>query len=138
MKTAVILAAGPGTRIWPYAVIRPKVMIPVANKPIIAYMVAALKELKFHRVIIAADLLAGQIENYFRLEPLVEVIRTGQTAGAADTLFKVYEYIKDDNFLVFYGDTYITKQDIDALIKIYENKGLSVLINPLKEENSRD
>ncbi len=138
MKTAVILAAGSGTRIWPYAVIRPKVMIPVANKPVIAYMVAALKELKFRRIIIAADLLAGQIENYFRLEPLVEVVKTGHTAGAADTLFKVYEYIKDDNFLVFYGDTYITKQDMDALVKIYENKGLSVLINPLKEENSRD
>ena len=39
---AVVLAAGEGTRLRPFTNSRPKVMIPVANKPILHFVVKAL------------------------------------------------------------------------------------------------
>jgi len=40
---AVILAAGEGQRLRPFTANKPKVMIKVANKPILEYVVALLK-----------------------------------------------------------------------------------------------
>ncbi len=138
MKTAVILAAGIGSKIWPYSVIRPKVMIPLANKPIIEYLIITLKEMGFENIIIAAGNLGEQIENYFRLESSLQIIKTGSTSGTADTLSRISEFIEDDDFLVLYGDTYIEKEDIAKLIRLYREKGISVLVEPLKNEPSRD
>jgi NDP-sugar pyrophosphorylase family protein len=42
IEHAVILAAGEGQRLRPFTVLKPKVMIPIANKPILQYVVEAL------------------------------------------------------------------------------------------------
>jgi len=39
IERAVILAAGEGQRLRPFTVLKPKVMIPIANKPILQYVV---------------------------------------------------------------------------------------------------
>ena len=44
MKSAIILAAGKGRKIWPYSEVRSKTMIRVSNKPILAYSIEALLE----------------------------------------------------------------------------------------------
>jgi NDP-sugar pyrophosphorylase family protein len=42
IEQAIILAGGEGQRLKPFTRLRPKVMIPVANKPILRYVVDAL------------------------------------------------------------------------------------------------
>ena len=42
MKQAVILAAGEGQRLRPFTVTKPKVMLSIAGKPILQYVVEAL------------------------------------------------------------------------------------------------
>jgi NDP-sugar pyrophosphorylase family protein len=37
MMKAFILAGGKGSRMWPYADVRNKAMLPVSNKPVIAH-----------------------------------------------------------------------------------------------------
>jgi len=87
MKTAIILAAGQGTRIWPYAVLRPKAMIPIANKPLISYTIEALERLSFERIIVAAGRGGEQIRNHFahnRKVTVVDTVRGVDTALSAD------------------------------------------------------
>ena len=85
MKTAIILAAGEGTRVWPYAALRPKAMIPIANKPLISYTVEALENLSFERIIVAAGRGGGQIRNHFAHNQKVTVVDTipGADSGVA-------------------------------------------------------
>ncbi len=87
MKTAIILAAGEGTRIWPYAVLRPKAMIPIANKHLISYTVEALEQLSFERIIVAAGRGCAQIRNHFAHNKRVTVVDTvpGVVTPGADT-----------------------------------------------------
>ena len=49
---AVILAAGEGKRLRPYTETIPKVMLPVANKPILEYVVDAVKKSGITEIII--------------------------------------------------------------------------------------
>ena len=39
MRTAVILAAGRGHRMWPYGETQPKAVLPVANQPLIRHAI---------------------------------------------------------------------------------------------------
>jgi NDP-sugar pyrophosphorylase family protein len=83
MKAAIILAAGEGTRIWPYAVMRPKAMIPIANRPLISHSVEALERLSFEKIIVAAGRGAERIRNHFAHDQRVTVVDTAPAAGTA-------------------------------------------------------
>ena len=63
---AVILAAGEGTRLKPYTETIPKVMLPVANKPIIAYVVDALRKSGITEIIIVVGYKKEAIMEYFQ------------------------------------------------------------------------
>ena len=44
MKQAVILAAGEGQRLRPFTVTKPKVMLSIAGKPILQYVIESLAQ----------------------------------------------------------------------------------------------
>ncbi|MEW5817509.1 MAG: NDP-sugar synthase, partial [Spirochaetota bacterium] len=138
MRTGVILAAGLGSRIWPYAVIRPKVMIPIANRPIISFAVDNMKAAGIRRIIIAAGPFSEQIVNYFRADNSVEVIKVEATKGTADTLTRIFEKIDDNELLILYGDTVVESDDLRLLLSKYKENGNAVLVTPLDGEISRD
>ncbi|HOV62964.1 MAG TPA: NTP transferase domain-containing protein [Spirochaetia bacterium] len=139
MKTGVILAAGAGTRIWPYAVVRPKVMIPVANRPIVSYAVDAMKAAGIQRIIIAASDLSERIANYYRNDGSVSVFVTGRTKGTAETLGRVLESCEAEGVLVMYGDSIVGHADVKRLLSLFAEKGNAVLVQRLPErETSRD
>ncbi|MCB0072164.1 MAG: NTP transferase domain-containing protein, partial [Caldilineaceae bacterium] len=52
MDTAVILAAGPGTKFWPYNVVRNKVAFPIANVPAVRRLADALAAQGVTRLIV--------------------------------------------------------------------------------------
>ncbi len=43
VQTAIILAAGAGTRFWPYNVVRQKAAFPIANVPAVRRLVDSLQ-----------------------------------------------------------------------------------------------
>jgi NDP-sugar pyrophosphorylase family protein len=139
LKTAVILAAGEGKKLWPYAVIRPKCMVPVANRPVMDYMVETLESIGFENIIIAGGRLTEQIANYYRNNKTVRIIKADGTKGTAFTLRDVSQYIPEDSFLVLYGDTVIDKQDLLSLMESVEKTSVpAALIEPLSDEPSND
>ncbi|AZN43265.1 sugar phosphate nucleotidyltransferase [Paenibacillus albus] len=152
MKTAVILAAGLGTKMWPFAEIRPKAMIPVATKPIIAHQVEALTELGFTRIVIVGGKLHGQIRNYFREHGLhsgaeqdaqILVVADEKGQGTAISLTAAHGAVGSEAaFLVLYGDTLIDTEDIKQLMEAFEERAegelAAALVNPLQEQSPSD
>ncbi len=85
MKTAMILAAGQGTRLRPYSIYRPKPLFPVLGRPLILHTIELLRRAGFQRIIVNARYLARQITDLLDSEPDIiiqqEVIELG-TGGA--------------------------------------------------------
>lgn len=138
MNTGVVLAGGKGLRAWPYSVVRPKVMIPVANRPIVAYSVDAMRQVGIERIVVVAGEMSDRIANYFRNDSDVRIIAHPASRGSADSLSRALADIDADSVLVTYGDTIVEADDLRDLESLFEEKGNAVLVDPLGEESSRD
>lgn len=127
MKTAVILCAGKGTKLWPYAQIRNKVMMPVSNRPIVAYAVDSLIQLGFQKIVLVAGPFADEVRGCFRDETRVRVLTDDAPKGAAYSLLCAKDEV-DEDFLLLYGDTIIETEDLralrDAFLETRENTAL--------------
>lgn len=128
---AVILAGGPGTRLWPYAEIRNKAMAPVANRPLCAWIADAALKAGIEGVVIAAGPHAEQISHHFAGCEKVTVAHTGATKGAPFTLAAVKAML-DGSFIALNGDTLYTPEDICALASSLA-QGPSVLLADVPE-----
>ncbi|NLO44907.1 MAG: NTP transferase domain-containing protein [Clostridiales bacterium] len=122
MKNAVILCAGEGTKLWPYAQIRCKAMMPVSNKPIVAYSVDALTSMGFDNIVIVGSRFIEEIYSYFRDSKNVMVISDDKPKGTAFSLLRASAFI-DGDFLALYGDTIISESDIKALVEAFTESG---------------
>ncbi len=139
MKTAVILAAGPGTKIWPYSSTRQKAALPLANKPLISWMVEKLQNVGVERIIVIVGYRQEQVRNALANVPGVEFFEQ-QGRGTAGAVFSALNHIKDDRFLLLYGDVVLTFAEIDRFIQEQKNANAicSALVHPLGQERPQD
>jgi Nucleoside-diphosphate-sugar pyrophosphorylase involved in lipopolysaccharide biosynthesis/translation initiation factor 2B, gamma/epsilon subunits (eIF-2Bgamma/eIF-2Bepsilon) len=66
LATAIVLAGGIGSRLYPLTKIVPKPMVPFAGAPLLDYIIESLSKNGFDEIIIAARYLGDQILNYYR------------------------------------------------------------------------
>ena len=117
---AVILAAGEGVRIRPLTRGRPKAMIPVANRPIIAYVIDALVKNGIRDIIVVVGYRKEHVIRYLnQLDIRVEVAEQDKQIGTAHALKCAESKIHGD-FLLLPGDNYIDAASI-ARIKNLRN-----------------
>ena len=122
MKNAVILCAGAGTKFWPYANIRNKVMMPVSNQPIVSYAVESLHTLGVENIVLVAGSFHEEIRAYFRDDPSVRIVVDAAPKGTAYSLLQAKELV-DSDFLTLYGDTILATEDIAQLAEAFEATG---------------
>lgn len=115
---AVILAAGEGKRLRPLTHSRPKAMIPVANRPIIAHVMDALIENGIRDLVVVAGYRKEVVLSYCnRLPyPVTTVVQTRQL-GSADALRAAADEIHGD-FLVVPGDNFIDAASLARITKV--------------------
>ncbi len=104
----VILAAGPGEKIAPFNLTRPKAMIPIGNKPIIGHILEALARNGIKDIVVVVGHLAQQIKGYVenmkeQLDLKVTYVYQEKPLGTADALIKASNVIEEDAIIV-YGD----------------------------------
>ncbi|MFA5330915.1 MAG: bifunctional sugar-1-phosphate nucleotidylyltransferase/acetyltransferase [Methanoregula sp.] len=117
---AVILAAGEGKRVRPLTWSRPKSMIPVANRPIIAYVIDALVQNGIRDITVVVGYRKEQVTRYLnQLDIPIEVVVQNKQLGTAHALLCAKEKITGE-FLLLPGDNYIDPQSI-ARIKECRN-----------------
>ena len=132
MVKCVILAAGEGKRIHPLTFTRPKVMLPIANKPLLEWNLlnaikAGLKEFVF---VVAYK--SEMVRNYFgdgeKYNVKIEYVNQGEPKGTAHAIGVVERFV--DNFIVLCGDTIFGEKDIKNILNTKNSVGLYKLDNP--------
>lgn len=118
---AIILAAGEGSRLKPFTVTRPKVMIPVGDKPILEYVVNALQESGIIDIIMVVGYKREKIMDYFgdghKWGVNIVYVEQFQQLGTAHALRQVSHMI-NDRFLVINGDTIIDSSAIKEIVRV--------------------
>ncbi len=113
---AVILAAGEGQRLRPFTANKPKVMIKVANKPILEFVVEALRDAGILDIVMVVGYKKGRIMSYFgngsKWGVRIEYAVQQQQLGTAHALKQAERLIRDDEFLVLAGDNIVDSETI--------------------------
>jgi len=116
---AVILAAGEGLRCRPLTLTRSKVMIPVANKPLLEHIIHAVAQNGIREFILVVGYKKERIMDYFGdgVELGVKISYVFQDAqlGTAHAVKQVRNLVEDD-FLVLNGDNLIGAGTISDLL----------------------
>lgn len=115
---AVIIAAGEGKRMRPLTHNRPKVMLPVAGKPILEHLLIEMKQAGMKEFVIVTGYHEEKVKEYFgsgeqwgvNIQYVTQVNQTG-TADAVRTV----ESSVNDRLLVVNGDMIINSGDIQAI-----------------------
>jgi len=117
---AVVLAAGEGSRMRPLTYSRPKVMLPLVNKPILEHLLLEVKEAGISEFVFVVGYHDEQVRNYFgdgsRWGVSVEYCTQRRRMGTADAIRQV-EGLATGNFLVINGDTIVSQNEIGELAK---------------------
>lgn len=120
---AVILAAGEGQRLRPFTANKPKVMIKVANKPILEFVVNALRDAGIQDIIMVVGYKRHRIMEYFgdgkNFGVRIRYAFQDQQLGTAHALKQAEDLIEGDEFLVLAGDNIVDSKSIQALRKIW-------------------
>lgn len=117
---AVVLAAGEGLRLRPFTVNRPKVMIKIANKPIIEYVIQALLANNVREMEIVVGYRKEQIMTYFgdgsKWGAKINFVSQDKQLGTAHALYQARDRLKG-KFLVLPGDNIIEPDTIKPVAK---------------------
>jgi glucose-1-phosphate thymidylyltransferase len=116
---AVILAAGEGSRLWPFTYSKPKVMIPVANKPILEYVVRSLVSNGIDDIIMVVGYKKERIMTHFEdgrdYGARIKYAVQKKQLGTAHALLAASKLVKGD-FVVLPGDNVIDAQVVADLL----------------------
>jgi mannose-1-phosphate guanylyltransferase/phosphomannomutase len=131
------MAGGFGTRLRPLTDSVPKPMIPMANKPMMAHIVALLKDHGFDDIVTLLYYQPEVIERYFGDGADFGVKITHVTAtedfGTAGAV-KNAEALLDDTFLVISGDV-LTDFDLTEAVRFHRSRGALATIVLTRVEN---
>lgn len=117
---AMVLAAGLGTRLRPLTYEIPKPMVPVLDRPVMAYILDLLGQHGFSEVIANLHYFPDTITEHFgerlsyRFEP--------ELLGTAGGVRNCADFFGDESFLVISGDA-LTDIDLTALVARHRQAG---------------
>jgi len=154
IKTAVIPAAGLGTRFLPATKAIPKELVPVLDKPAIQYIVEECVRAGLERVVFVISKGKESIPNYFKKSPALErvllkkgkskvlshlkeisrkisfsVVYQDKPMGLGDAVLKAKSIVKNNPFVVILPDDLIVSVTpaIKQLLEVYENRNSPVI-----------
>lgn len=121
---AVILAAGEGQRLRPFTALKPKVMIPLANKPILQYVVEAVAAAGIREIVMVVGYRKEQVWDHFGdgrdYGAQIQYVVQQQQLGTAHALKQAIPKAQA-RFLVLCGDNIVSQEAIDDLLRAAGN-----------------
>lgn len=155
---AVILAGGKGTRISEESRFKPKPMITIGGKPILWHIMKWYEKYGITEFVICCGYKGSLIKEYFvnyymnnstvtyRLDDKKDIVRinqvepwkvtlvdTGLDTLTAGRILKVQEYLKDEPFMLTYGDG-VSDVNLDELLEFHKQSGKIVTITTTQPE----
>ncbi len=112
---AVVLVAGAGRRMWPFAVVRPKALLPVCGQPNLKRLVGQLRECGVEDIVIAHDRHSRTALACVADERITTFAVDG-LGGAAPALAAIWRQFPQRPLLVIPGDCVLALCDLKDLI----------------------
>lgn len=132
MMKCVILAAGEGKRMHPLTFTRPKVMLPIANKPILEWNLLNAKNAGLKEFIFVIGYKSEMVRDYFgngdKWNVNIEYVNQGKPRGTGHAINMVQKFV--DNFIVLCGDTIFGAQDIKKFVQKKSSIGIVEVKHP--------
>jgi bifunctional UDP-N-acetylglucosamine pyrophosphorylase/glucosamine-1-phosphate N-acetyltransferase len=134
---AVIMAAGEGVRLLPLTATRPKVMLPVAGRPILHHLLVEAKKAGVTEAVIIVRYQKEMIIDYFKskekeLGMKLTFVEQGSQNGTAAAILTAEKEMKE-TFLVLAGDTVTDSAVIKQVLKAHKGGvtiGVKKVANP--------
>ena len=119
-RTAMVMAAGLGTRMRPLTATRPKPLVEVAGKPLIDHVFDRLRAAGVEQVVVNVHYLADVLEAHLaaRADDRLGITISDERALLLETgggLVQAAPMIAEDNFLVVNSDNYWIDGPADSL-----------------------
>ena len=140
IRSAVILAAGRGSRFWPYAVVRQKAAFPIGNVPNVRRIVDDLVALGIARIVVVVGHGEASVRAALRgCSVDVEFVRQTEMDGTAAAALLGAKLLQED-FLVLAGDVVTARSNLAALVESWNTSDLSAMavVQPLGNERPHD
>lgn len=140
IRSAVVLAAGAGSRLWPYAVVRQKAAFPIGNVPVVRRLVEDLAALGIERIVVVVGHGEASVRAALRLSPTaVEYVRQPQANGSAGAAYLGAKILQEDCLIVA-GDVLTARANLDALVAAWNSGDLPAvaLVQRLGQERPQD
>jgi len=139
---AVLLAAGSGTRLRPFSLTTPKVMIPFLGKPLLFYHIDEFLEAGITEIaVVCAAESIGLIEKatkkaYPKLSISFAVQK--EQLGPSHAIYCAKDFFKDDDFVMFkYADSMHSEALVERTLQTHAHQKQSVVCLRKVEDPSR-
>jgi glucose-1-phosphate thymidylyltransferase len=122
VKQAVILAAGEGQRLRPFTVTKPKVMLSIAGKPILSYVVESLAQNGIRNIVLVVGYGKKQVFDYMgsgeQFGVNIAYVTQERQLGTAHALAQA-KAATENEFLVLPGDNLIEAKTIAQFVDMW-------------------
>jgi len=115
----VIIAAGEGNRMHPLTYTRPKVMLPIAGKPILEWNLLSARAAGLKEFIFVVSYKSEMVREYFGdgkpWNVKIIYVNQGKALGTAHAIGTIEPFVND--FIALCGDTIFGTHDIRQIVK---------------------
>src|SRR5712692_2501051 len=131
MRKAIVMAGGQGSRLQPLTLTRPKPLVPVANRPVLPYILEWLRGHGFSEVLVTLHYRPDDIRRAFGDGHALGLQITYQVdeepLGTAGSVKFAEDWIANEPFLVASGDA-LTDLDLGPLARHHQETGAWVTL----------
>ena len=120
----VVLAGGYGTRLRPLTVTRPKQLLPVANRPVLAYAIEGLLAAGVDELGVVvggthSDAVRSHLTDCVYDAPIA-IIDQGEPRGLAHAVGCAESFVDGEPFVVAFGDTLLAAEPLAAVVDQFD------------------
>jgi len=135
--TGLILAGGVGTRMRPFTLNAPKILIPVCGRPFLDLQLELFAKNGVESVVLSTGYLGYKIEDYLETHDTygieVNVCHEKEPLGTGGAIINSLPLLPDEFFLA-YGDSYFL-QPIPAAYLAFKKSGKSALATVMRQHD---
>jgi len=140
---AVILAAGKGKRLRPITATRPKPLIPIAGKPLMEHSILGLIDAGIDELLLVVGYKEEMIKAYFRgdkekFDIKINYITQEKYLGTAHATGYAKDFVRDDDFLLIYGDLLVDSKIFKRLIHKFKTTPCEGLVSLIEVNNPQN
>ncbi len=132
IRTAVLLAAGRGTRMGDLTAATPKPLLPLQGMPILEHILRSMRDAGIERFVVVTGYLADRIEEYFGngagLDVRIDYRRQRDPSGTAAALRLTRDIVESEPFALSWGDILVEPETYARLTATYRERPVAGLV----------